>query len=394
MKRIINSILVLAGTGCTIMSVASEAQAISLEFDSQYGSPGFGPGELFVPQGIAIQEGTDNVYISNGRGLNPDGSFNPDLGNRVEIFDPEGNYIGSVGSGGTGPGEFDEPSALEFSPNNGNLYVGDVFNNRINQYDAEGNFIRSFGEGLFGELIEGRAFFGPSGITFDEEGNVYIGDFSNDRILKFTEDGELLDTIGSSGTEPGEFQGPAGVRISPTSGNLFVTDQFNNRVQILTPEGESLLVFGEQGVAPGQFNQPIGVEVDEEENIFVADSINSRVQVFDSEGNLLTTYGEPARFPDGELVPPPALGDPPFGVALDLEPGVFNWTAGTALDDETLYVGDFFQGRVQALNIIEDETVTGGGSGATVPEPSSILGLTLLGLGAGATWKRRQNAID
>ena len=63
MKRIIKSILVLAGTGCTVMSVASEAQAISLEFDSQYGSPGFGPGELFVPQGIAIQEGTDNVYI-------------------------------------------------------------------------------------------------------------------------------------------------------------------------------------------------------------------------------------------------------------------------------------------------------------------------------------------
>ena len=389
MKKIINPILVLAGTSCTIMSVASEAQGISLEFDSQYGSPGFGPGELFVPQGIAIQEGTDNVYISNGRGLNPDGSFNPDLGNRVEIFDPAGNYIGSVGSGGTEPGEFDEPSALEFSPTNGNLYVGDVFNNRINQYDAEGNFVRSFGEGLFGELIEGRAFFGPSGITFDEEGNVYIGDFSNDRIIKFTEDGELLDTIGSSGTAPGQFQGPAGVRISPTSGNLFVTDQFNNRVQILTPEGEPLLVFGEQGVEPGQFNQPIGVEVDESENIFVADSINSRVQVFDREGNLLTTYGEPARFPDGEIVPPPALGDPPFGVSLDLEPGVFNWTAGTALDDDTLYVGDFFQGRVQALSIVDGETVTGG-SGAAVPEPSSILGLALLGLGAGATWKRRK----
>ena len=383
--------LALAGAGVALIATVGEAKALTLEFDSQIGSPGFGPGELFVPQGIAVQEGTKNVYVSNGRGLNPDGSFNPDLGNKVEIYNPEGTYIGAVGSGGTGPGEFDEPSALEFSPDTGDLYVGDVFNNRVNQFDAEGSFVRSFGEGLFGGLIEGRAFFGPSGVTFDEQNNVYVGDFSNDRILKFTEDGELLGSIGSPGSDPGEFQGPAGVRISPVSGNFFVTDQFNNRVQVLSPEGEPLLVFGEQGVGPGQFNQPIGIEVDEEENIYVADSINSRVQVFDREGNFLTAYGEPARFPDGELVPPPALGDPPFGVSLDLEPGVFNWTAGTALDDDQLYVGDFFQGRVQVLNV-ED---AGGEAPESVPEPSSMFSLTLLGLGGlGAAWRRRQQKVS
>ncbi|MEA5594954.1 scytonemin biosynthesis PEP-CTERM protein ScyF [Rivularia sp. UHCC 0363] len=384
MNLVKNVSLAVASAGFIVLAATAEAKAVNLTYKSQIGEPGFGPGQLFVPQGITVQDDTGNVYVSNGRGLNPDGSFNPDIGNKVEIFNPSGEYIGAVGKGGKGPGEFDEPSALEFSPKNGNLYVGDVFNNRVNVYDSKGNFVKTFGEGLFGGLVEGRAFFGPSGITFDEANNVYVGDFSNDRILKFTEDGELLGSIGSAGTEPGQFQGPAGVRISPTTGNFFVTDQFNNRVQVLSPEGKPLLVFGEQGTGNGQFNQPIGVEIDDKENIYVADSINSRVQVFDKEGNFLTAYGEPALNAEGKPVAPPQLGEPPFGDPLDLTPGRFNWTAGTSLKDGKLYVGDFFQGRVQVLDVDRHD------GAKKVPEPATLLGLSVFALAAAAT-KLRKN---
>ncbi|MBD1906813.1 scytonemin biosynthesis PEP-CTERM protein ScyF [Funiculus sociatus GB2-A5] len=354
-----------------IVAAATEAKSLTLTYERSIGSPGFGPGQLFVPQGIAV-DASGNTLISNGRGLNPDGSFNPDIGNKVEVFDPQGNYIGAIGEGGKGPGQFDEPSALEIDPDTGNLYVGDVFNNRVNVYDPQGNFINSFGS--FAGLIPGRAFFGPSGVTFDKAGNVYVGDFSGDKINKYTKDGELIGSIGSSGTEPGQFQGPAGLRISPVSGNFFVSDQFNNRVQVLDPEGNPILTFGKQGTGPGEFNQPIGLEVDEFENIYVADSINSRVQVFDKNGNFLTAFGSAV------AAPPPQLGEPPFGNPLDLSPGKFNWTAGTSYKDDKLYVGDFFQGRVQVLNI--DRTA--------VPEPSSVLSLAFLGIGAAATLRKRQ----
>jgi DNA-binding beta-propeller fold protein YncE len=364
----------IIGAGFTVLAAAAQAQAVTLTYDRSIGNPGFGPGELFVPQGITV-DSSGNTLISNGRGLNPDGTFNPNIGNKVEVFDPQGNYIGAIGEGGKGPGQFDEPSALEIDPDTGNLYVGDVFNNRVNVYDPQGNFINSFGE--FGGLIPGRAFFGPSGVTFDKEGNVYVGDFSGDKINKYTKGGELIGSIGSSGTEPGQFQGPAGIRISPVSGNFFVSDQFNNRIQVLDPEGNPLLTFGTQGTGDGEFNQPIGVEVDEFENIYVADSINSRVQVFDKNGNFLTAFGK------ASAAPPPQLGEPPFGDPLDLTPGTFNWTAGTSYKDGKLYVGDFFQGRVQVLNV-EDR--------AKVPEPSSVLSLALLGLGATTVTlrKRRQ----
>ncbi|KYC41744.1 PEP-CTERM exosortase interaction domain-containing protein [Scytonema hofmannii PCC 7110] len=366
-----NLSIALVSASVMVAAAAAQAMALSLQYERDIGSPGFGPGQLFVPQGITV-DSSGNTLVSNGRGLNADGSFNPAIGNKVEVFDPQGNYIGAIGRGGRGPGEFDEPSALEIDPDTKNLYVGDVFNNRVNVYDPQGNFINSFGE--FGGLKEGRAFFGPSGVTFDKAGYVYIGDFSGDKINKYTKDGELIGSIGTTGTAPGQFQGPAGVRISPVSGNFFVSDQFNNRIQVLSPEGQPILTFGKQGTGPGEFNQPIGIEVDEEENIYVADSINSRVQVFDKNGNFLTAFGEPARNANGEIVPPPALGEPPFGIPLDLKPGSFNWTGGTSYKDGKFYVGDFFQGRVQVLNVVKD-------SKTKVPEPASIFGLGLVGFG-------------
>jgi DNA-binding beta-propeller fold protein YncE len=379
----------IAGVSVMTLAIAPSAEAITLTYDSSIGraanlaegEPLGTPGTLAVPQGITVQQSTDTVFVSNGRFID-----------RVEKFDSAGTYLGGIGGTGTGPGQFDEPSALEFSPLTGNLYVGDVFNNRVNVYDGQGAFIKSFAEGTFGELKPGRAFFGPSGVTFDKTGNVYVGDFSNDRIIKFTPDGEQIGELGTSGTEAGQFQGPAGVRISPNSGNIYVSDQFNNRVQVLDPEGKPLLSFGSQGTEPGQFNQPIGIEVDEYENIYVADSINSRVQVFDKSGNFLTAYGEPALTATGERVPPPALTDPPYGTTLDLRPGVFNWTGGTSYVDGKLYVGDFFQGRVQVLNVSNNAP-----QGAEpVPEPSTIAASLLMGAGfiGGKLRKRSQKVAS
>ncbi len=365
----------LVGAGFAVVATATTAFSLSLTYDSSIGSPGFGPGQLFVPQGIAV-DNQGNVYIANGRGINPqNGAPDYNLGNKIEKFSPNGQYIGAIGSGGTGPGQFDEPTTVDFSPITGDLYAGDVYNNRINQYDSQGNFIRSFANGQFTGLIEGRLFFGPSGVTFDKAGNVYVGDFNGERILKFTPDGQQIGVIGGTvGTAPGEFQGVAGVRISSVSGNIYVADQYNNRVQVLDPNGNPLLAFGSAGSGPGQLLQPIGIEVDDKENVYVADSINSRVQVFDKNGNFLTSFGENARDASGNPVPPPPLTGPPFGNPLDLTPGRFNWTGGTTLKDGKLYVGDFFQGRVQVLKVE--------GQNKKVPEPSTALAVGLLGIGA------------
>ena len=367
---------------------SEEARSVTLEFDRQISEPGFAPGQLFVPQGIGVQPGTGNVFVSNGRGLNPDGSFNPNIGNRVDVFTSSGEYLRSVSTGvsGTRGAGLDEPADIKFDPISGNLYVGDVFNSEIDVYNPNtGDFVTSFGS--FSGQGAGDIFFGPGGMDFDSEGNLYVTDFSGDIINVYGRDGELIDVIGELGTEPGQFNGPAGIAISENTDRVYLNDQFNNRIQVLELDGTPIFSFGTEGTAPGQFNEPIGIDIDEFENIYVADSQNNRIQVFDSEGNLLTIFGEAVAEPG-----PPAPGELPFSTnPADLEPGVFNWTGGLTYDDSEIYVGDFFTGRVQVLNVLNQTEVDGGGQTATTPESSTILGLALLGLGIGCSqWKKNR----
>lgn len=372
--------LTLMGVGLLTFTSVSEAEALSLKYKTSIGRPATFeqgdfpgvPGTLAVPQGIGVQDSTKNIFISNGRGID-----------RVDVFDSQGNYLRSIGSTGSGAGQFDEPADLRFNPITGDLYVGDVFNSRINVFDSQGNFKTSFGS--FSAAIEGRSFFGPGGMDFDQAGNLYVTDFSGDVIKVYNPEGQQIKTIGSSGSNPGQFLGPGGLIISDTTGRIYINDQYNGRVQVLDADGDFLFAFGSTGSALGQFREPIGIDVDEYENIYVADSQNSRVQVFDRNGNFLTAFGEPTRNALGEIVPPPvplALGGTtPYGTPIDLTPGKFNWTAGLHYDDGKVYVGDFFQGRVQVL-AVEGRT--------QVPEPTSMLGLGLLGLGFTVTKLRKK----
>jgi DNA-binding beta-propeller fold protein YncE len=355
MRLVKNLSIGLVSTSLVVTVLASNTKAekpgsVSLQYDTSIGRPANlqqgeipgTPGTLAVPQGIGVDE-SGNVYISNGRGID-----------RVDVFDSKGNYIRGIGSSGSGPGQIDEPLDIKFSPVDGNLYVGDGYNERIDVFDKQGNFVKSFGS--FEGLIPGRFFFGPGGMQFDKKGNLYVTDFSADVVKVYDTNGNLIKTFGSTGTEPGQFQGPAGLNISRRTGNIFVNDQYNNRVQVFDPQGNFLYTFGSQGQGQGQFEQPIGIELDEYDNVYVTDSINSRVQVFDKKGNFLTAYGQPALDASGQVVPPPAIGGPtPYGDPLDLTPGVFNWTAGEHYANGKLYVGDFYQGRVQVLDVAKNK---------------------------------------
>ncbi|MEL6457314.1 MAG: scytonemin biosynthesis PEP-CTERM protein ScyF [Cyanobacteria bacterium J06641_2] len=388
MKIVSKISLMLASAGFVVLAAAAEAKAINLTYDSQIGEPGFAPGQLFVPQGVGERDADGNIYVSNGRGLNPDGTFNPNVGNKVDVFSPDGTYlrsIGGVGSQERGRG-FDEPADLKFDSITGNLYVGDVFNSEIDVYNPDsGEFVTSFGS--FSGRGEGDIFFGPGGMDFDAQGNLHVTDFSGDEVKVYGREGELVKTYGSLGSDPGQYNGPAGLAISENTGRIYINDQFNNRIQVLDSDTNPLFAFGTEGVEPGQFNEPIGIDLDENENIYVADSQNSRVQVFDKEGNLLTVYGEPAVNEEGQPVPPPQLGQPPFGDPLDLRPGRFNWSAGLQYNDGKVYVGDFFQGRVQVLNVEGQKAPT------KVPEPTALFGLGIFALGAVTKLKKKQSAV-
>lgn len=139
---------------------------------------------------------------------------------------------------------------------------------------------------------------------------VYVADFDNDRIQVFTRAGEALLDWGGTGSEPGQFRGPAGVAIGP-DGSVFVTDHYNHRIQRFTPEGGLIASWS----AGGDDAAPFGIAVDRGGRVYVTDLEAGRVRVWTTDGAALTSFGIPGHG-RGEL-------DEPWGVAVDAQGEVF-----------------------------------------------------------------------
>lgn len=84
---------------------------------------------------------------------------------------------------------------------------------------------------------------------------------------------------GSLGSGDGQFNNPAGIVVD-SSGNIFVADFYNHRIQKFTSSGVFITKWGSQGSGNGQFDRPEGVAVDSSGNVYVADTYNHRIQKF------------------------------------------------------------------------------------------------------------------
>jgi hypothetical protein len=89
-----------------------------------------------------------------------------------------------------------------------------------------------------GSGVRGDSFNRPSDVTWDRSGNVYVADGfgSNNRIAKFTKDGNFLKSWGQTGSGQGQFNGIRGI-ASDAAGNIYVADAGNNRIQVFDGEG-------------------------------------------------------------------------------------------------------------------------------------------------------------
>ena len=88
----------------------------------------------------------------------------------------------------------------------GLLAVTDDSNNCIHLFTKEGALVRSIGKGVLGGDL--------CGITFDLKGNVWVIDAGNNKVLKLSQDGQLIQTIDHAGSKSDRFNRPTGVSVS------------------------------------------------------------------------------------------------------------------------------------------------------------------------------------
>jgi hypothetical protein len=73
----------------------------------------------------------------------------------------------------------------------------------------------------------------------DGEGNFYVGDSDNNKILKYNPQGKYILTIGRKGQGPGEFQSLSVPRFDKDN-NLYIADSINNRISFFDKNGKYL----------------------------------------------------------------------------------------------------------------------------------------------------------
>jgi len=141
-------------------------------------------------------------------------------------------------------------------------------------------------------------FVWPHGFHLDAEGNLWTSDArgtggKGHTVMKHAPDGKVLMTLGTPGVAgAGEdaFDGPADVLVAP-NGDIFVADGHgNDRVVKFSRNGEFLLEWGTEGTLLGQFNEPHALAMDSRGRLFVADRMNQRIQVFDQNGRFLAVW--------------------------------------------------------------------------------------------------------
>ena len=234
------------------------------------------------------------------------------------------------------------PTSVAASPD-GTIYIGDVTYNRVLMYTSSGTYINEIGipnprcVAVNGELLVvgvegGFGAFTPQGvpigyvgtygtgqdqfdlvggIALDSASNVYVTDTYNNRLSKYTKDGDLIWMVetGFPGNQavdgaptmnaeellakyPANLQAPTGVTIDGAD-RVVVVDMLGFNFAVFNPDDGSFIEkYGEYGIEDGKFAYPSSISYCAAEDVFaVGEAARGRVQIIrlpNSGGNIVT----------------------------------------------------------------------------------------------------------
>jgi len=165
---------------------------------STWGEAGEGDGQLSGPSGMAF-DADENLWIVSS------------LNSRVQKFTKDGKYLGGFGVKGSGPGEMDLPWGIAID-DDGDIYIADWNNHRVQKFNSGGDHQITFGSGkTTGVAPSGETPYmhttvreieanpkdlnHPTGVAVDGDGDVYVVDWMNERVVIFNAEGQTIATL-------------------------------------------------------------------------------------------------------------------------------------------------------------------------------------------------------
>ena len=127
-------------------------------------------------------------------------------------------------------------------------------------------------------------------ITTDpQSGVIFVTTLDKHEVHKFTENGDLLKTVGGLGSQPGQFNFPNGLRVSRQS-ELYICDSNNHRIQIFDLDLNFKRMLGTDSSLLNEAS-PSDVDFDSIGNIYIVCPGNDRILVLSPFEQLLHIIG-------------------------------------------------------------------------------------------------------
>ncbi len=162
---------------------------------------------------------------------------------------------------------------------------------------------------VFGTCGHGEGeFLNPLGITADEDGNIFVADTGNNRVIRLLYRNDELVFVKSfrfAEDDGGAFSEPSQIALG-SSGTLYIADTGNDRIVLMSPVGEYIgeirgvpspdASLDENPRPDALLDRPVGLAVVErrsvwtsraEDSVVVADRDGTRLLRFDRHGKLL-----------------------------------------------------------------------------------------------------------
>eukprot|EP00731_Ephydatia_muelleri_P008189 Em0004g527a len=215
------------------------------------------------PRCVAIHDNGD-IYVGSEDGC-------------IYVFDQTGQLKNTIGSSGSGDGQFSHPSCIF---NKGDvLYVADTGNHCVQKLTSSGKFLHKFGQKGSGP----GQFNRPWAVIIDSNNKQIVSDSDNHRIHIFNEnDGRLL-TIDGEGYDNNCFLEPCGLALDP-QGNIHVAAYGTNTIKVFTKEGVYVRMYGDPKC-------PIGIAIDDEGYSLVSEWSGTCLSIYDPEGIKICKVG-------------------------------------------------------------------------------------------------------
>jgi len=252
--------------------------------------------------------------------------------------------------------------------------------------------LSAYGEHGDGGQAVKATLFHPGGTAEDAKGDVFVADSGDNVIREITPSG-VIRRIAGSGIAGLGYAGPSGFPATLSSldhpqnvavnaqGDVFIADTYNNRVVKVTPQGKVVAVAGDGKAgysgdgglgAFAELNEPTGVAVDAKGNLYIADSANNVIRRVDAKTGIITTVAGDyaADKADDGLGGFSGDGGPATSARLNAPQGVAVDGAGD------LFIADTFDNAIRevtpagVISTVVNSASTGGGAPAAGGESS------------------------